>query len=131
VQADSIAVLNRAYTIKADQIWAPLAKDFAALPNDYDKDAVYERYITARRATIDLLMDIGPSVKHLLTEEQWRKLPSFVSSNLDRRYLASIRNGTAMFTGGGGFGGFEGLVAAGGNFIVNNSGGGEIRVIRQ
>ena len=46
---------------------------------------------------MDLLIRLAPTVKALLTPEQQRKLPSFVMSFLDQRYLASIRSGTAGF----------------------------------
>src|SRR6185503_16599741 len=88
-QADSIASLNRWYTLRNDSIWAPVAKYLSTLPDRYDQGAAYERYITARHATIDLLMRIGPEVKGLLTAEQRRKLPAFVASYLEPRYLAS------------------------------------------
>ena len=44
-QADSIASLNRRYTIRIDSIWAPVAKYLGALPDDYDEGAAYDRYI--------------------------------------------------------------------------------------
>jgi hypothetical protein len=100
-QADSIATLNRWYVIRVDSIWSPVAKYFAELPKRYDEDEAYDRYIRARRATVDLLAKLGPKVKGLLTPEQRRKLPPFVASYLEPRYLASIRSGTASFTGGG------------------------------
>ena len=37
VQADSLATMNRSYVIRLDSIWAPIAKDFAALADTYDK----------------------------------------------------------------------------------------------
>ncbi len=111
-QADSIAVLNRAYTVRVDAIWAPLAREFAALPDNYDRDEVYGRYMRARKQTVDLLSNLGPAVKRILTDEQLRKLPAFVAGYLEPRYLASIRNGTATFTGGGTGGG--GAVFTGG-----------------
>src|SRR4029078_8210344 len=94
-QADSLATMNRAYTVHHDAIWSPLAKYFAELPDSYDHDVVYDKYMTARKATIDQLMQIGPSIRGLLTAEQRRKLPPFIASYLDTRYLASIRAGTA------------------------------------
>ena len=99
-QADSIAALNRWYMIRVDSIWAPVAKYLGALPNRYDEGDAYDRYITARHATVDLLTKIGPEVKELLTAEQRRQLPAFVASYLEPRYLASIRSGTATFVGG-------------------------------
>jgi hypothetical protein len=93
-QADSIATLNRAYTMKIDSIWDPVTKALAALPDKYDHDAAYARYITAREATVDLLIRIAPELEHLLTPEQRRRLPPTIASYLDPRYLASIRSGT-------------------------------------
>jgi hypothetical protein len=125
VQADSIATLNRQYIIKLDGIWSPIVKEFSALPDTYDHDEAYHRYIVARRQTVDLLKQISPVVKALLTDEQFRRLPSFVASYLDTRYLASIRSGTAgLGTGGGMFGGF---VPAGVE-IFGGGGGGGVRV---
>lgn len=126
-QADSLATLNRLYTIRNDALWAPLAKRFAELPDSYDKDDVYEKYMVARKATIDLLMQLAPGIKGLLTAEQRRKLPAFISSYLEPRYLASIRSGTAGFTGGSMFGG--GVPVMGGSEVVIQSGGGGHRII--
>ncbi len=100
-QADSLATLNRMYTIRNDRLWSPLAKQFAELPDGYDRDEVYGKYMQARRATIDLLSELAPHIKSLLTAEQRRKLPPFIATYLEPRYLASIRSGTAGFTGGG------------------------------
>jgi len=129
-QADSIAALNRWYTIRNDSIWAPVAKYLGTLPDRYDGGDAYERYITARHATVDLLAKIGPEVKGLLTAEQRRKLPAFVASYLEPRYLASIRSGTPTFVGGM----FPGMgpvpMGGGGNVFVGPGGGAQV-LIRQ
>jgi hypothetical protein len=124
-QADSIATLNRQYLIKLDGIWSPIVKDFAALPDTYDHDEIYHRYIVARRQTVDLLKQITPRIKAMLTDEQFRKLPTFVASYLDTRYLASIRSGTAGLGTGAGFGGF---MPAGADVMFGAGGGGGARV---
>jgi hypothetical protein len=98
-QADSIASLNRFYSVRIDSIWAPVAKYLSGLPNRYDQGDAYDHYLAARRASVDLLADLAPHVKRLLTAEQQRKLPAFVAGYLEPRYLASIRSGTASFTG--------------------------------
>ena len=131
VQADSIATLNRQYIVKLDGIWSPIVKEFSALPDSYDHDEAYHRYIVARRQTVDLMRDIAPGVKRLLTDEQVRRLPAFIVSYLDTRYLASIRSGTAGL-GTGGFGG-GGFLPAGAEVMVMGGGGGggqrvEVRV---
>jgi hypothetical protein len=131
-QADSIAVLNRMYTIRNDAIWTPVAKYFAELPNTYDQTAAYAHYMLGRKATVDLLMKIAPAVRDLLTPEQRRKLPPFIASYLEPRYLASIRSGTATFTGNSAFG--IGPAFGGGDITVtaaSSGSGGTITIIRQ
>ncbi len=125
-QADSVATMNRWYKLRLDSIWAPVARALAALPDDYDQGDAYARYITARRATVDVLTRLAPAVNGLLTAEQRRKLPPFIASYLDARYLASIRSGTAgASTGGmpvmmgGPMGGMSGMpMGGGGNVII-------------
>ena len=105
-QADSIAVLNRGFTMKLDSIWTPTAKYLAGLPERYDQDEAYDHYRRARETSVDALVKLAPAVKSLLTADQMRKLPTYVTPFLDRRYLASVRSGTAgtglgMIMGGG------------------------------
>ena len=114
-QADSLATMNRWYLIRLDSIWAPLAKEFAALPDGYDREAAFIKYTKARQASVDLLIRLEPRLNALLSREQKRKLPAFIASYLDKRYLKSVRNGTAG-TGFGVPGGFD-VGAMGGNRI--------------
>jgi hypothetical protein len=105
-QADSIAVLNRAFTIKLDSIWSPMAKYLAALPDKYDQGEAYDRYRSSREMSVDALIKIAPTVRALLTADQMRRLPTFITPFLDKRYLASVRSGTSgtglgMIMGGG------------------------------
>jgi hypothetical protein len=132
VQADSIAAMNRTYSIRNDAIWSPVAKYLADLPNEYDQGAAFDHYMQARKASVDLLMKIVPVVKDLLTDEQRRKLPTFVAQYLEPRYLASIRNGTATFTGNSAFGAAAGFGGGDFTFTAAAGGGGQtITVIRQ
>ena len=103
-QADSIASMNRRYAYRSDSVWAPVSRYFAGLPANYQEDEAYDRYLAARRAQVDLLATIGPSVRDLLTPEQRRKLPLSVLYSLDTRYLSSIRNGSGIYVSGGQFG---------------------------
>jgi hypothetical protein len=126
-QADSVAILNRWYTIKLDSIWSPVVKELAALPARYDQGEAYDRYRIARQASVDALMKVAPPIKSLLTAEQLRRLPTFVAPYLDQRYLASVRSGTsgtglgmimlpggmAMPAGGGGGGGQQIIIQSG------------------
>ncbi|HEV7387361.1 MAG TPA: hypothetical protein VGN73_01995, partial [Gemmatimonadaceae bacterium] len=129
-QADSIATMNRRYVVSLDSIWTPVARYLAALPDDYNKSEAYGHYQKAREASVDLLIRLVPKLNSLLTSDQRRKLPSFISSYLDTRYLASIRSGTAgagngpmMFPGNGIF-----TAPAGGG--GPGGGGGQVIIIR-
>ena len=122
-QADSIAVLNRNFSIKADSVWTPVAKFLAALPDRYDQGEAYDRYRLARETTLDALLRVAPLVKSLLTPTQFRKLPSYVSAFLDPRFIASVRSGTqggglGMIMGGPGMAVPAGAVGGGGGVQV-------------
>lgn len=125
-QADSLATMNRRYTVRLDSIWAPISKRFADLPERYDHDDIYAKYVTAREASIDILRTYAPAVKALLTDVQRRKLPPFVASALDDRYLKSIRSATSG--GGGGM-----MIPGGGAMIMGGglSGGAQTIIMRQ
>jgi hypothetical protein len=120
VQADSLASMNRRYTVRLDSIWSGVAKELAALPVNYDQREAYDRYKHAREASVDMLISLAPTINALLTPDQRRKLPPLVASHLDTRYLAGIRSGTAGNTGGGVF--MPGMMMGGG--------GGERIIIR-
>ena len=123
-QADSIASLNRWYSVRVDSIWTPVAKYLSDLPNRYDQDAAYDHYLSARRASVDLLAQLAPRVKQILTAEQLRKLPPFISGYLEPRYLASIRSGTAAFAGAPMLPGSAAAVMGGAGAFVGAGGGG-------
>jgi hypothetical protein len=102
MQADSMATMNRLYTIAADSIWAPVAKMLTELPEKFNEEQAYDEYIRARHATVDLMMYFAPKVNALLTPTQRRKLPAGLSNSLDTRYLLAIRSGNGLYLGGGG-----------------------------
>ena len=118
-QADSLASMNRSYTIRLDSIWTPVAREFANLPEKYDQGAAYDRYKGAREATVDLLIKLAPGISNMLSAGQKRKIPALVASHLDVRYLQGIRSGTQGNTGGGVFmGGFMGGGGGGGGQTI-------------
>jgi len=121
-QADSLASMNRTYTVALDSIWNPVTKYLAELPEQYDQGLAYARYTEARKASVDQLIRIAPTIQTLLTEEQRRALPTIIASYLDTRYLAGIRSGTAGSTGAGAFGG--GFIGGGGPVFIGGGGGG-------
>jgi hypothetical protein len=126
MQADSLATMNRTYVIRLDSIWSPVAKHFASLPDNYDRKDVQDRYVAARKASVDLMIKLSPVIKQLLTQDQLRKIPSFIASYLDPRYLAMIRSGSQGAANQFGFpGGMEMMMPAG------MAGGGPAVIIRQ
>ena len=80
---------------------------------------------------MDLLARLVPTVRGILTAEQLRKLPPFISGYLDTRYLAAIRSGTPSFTGTGAMPGGMAAVMAGGGRVEVGGGGTSVTVIRQ
>jgi hypothetical protein len=94
-QADTLAMLNRWYVIQLDSLWTPVTRAWAQLPTGYDQGEMYARYRQAREASVDLLIAIAPRITRLLTAEQKRRLPAFVSAAFDVRYLESVRSSTA------------------------------------
>ena len=84
--------------------WVPVARYLAKLPTRFDNGEAYDRYLYARRAQMDMLIRLVPTIRALLTDEQRRKLPAQIVNILDPRYLVSIRNGTGLYVGGGNFG---------------------------
>ncbi|MHB1313057.1 MAG: TonB-dependent receptor [Gemmatimonadaceae bacterium] len=102
-QGDSLATINRAYTIRLNRLWSPVIKELAGLTDDYKHDDAYSLYKKTREASVDMLMEVAPRVKAVLTPAQRRKLPPIVASHLDQRYLTSIRSATVGGTAGGPF----------------------------
>ena len=100
-----------------------------AQPGQYDQGAAYDHYLEARRASVDLLVRLVPEVKQVLTAEQLRRLPPFVASYLEPRYLASIRSGTAAFTGSAMLPGSAAMMAGGASVNVEAGPGGTRTVI--
>jgi hypothetical protein len=102
-QGDSLATINRAYLIRLNRLWAPVIAEFAGLTDNYSRDEAYAMYKKSREASVDMLIELAPRVKAILTSAQQRKLPPIVASHLDKRYLESIRSATVGGTAGGPF----------------------------
>jgi len=98
-QADSIATLNRWFTVRLDSIWSPVAKELSLLPDHYDQSLAYDRYRSGREASIDLLIHIAPDVVQMLTAEQKRLIPQFVAQYLDVRFLKQNRSSSVGCSG--------------------------------
>lgn len=94
-QADSLAVLSRLFTQKADQYWSPVSRTLEALPDDYSHSIAYDQYVTAREQTVDYLITLVPDVKKLLTSSQKRKLPIQISNYMDVRVLKFLRSSSS------------------------------------
>jgi hypothetical protein len=100
-QIDSIASIQRQYNMAQDSIWSPVAKYLASLGEKYDAGAAYDRMKTAQNASLDRLQRLGPKAKAVLTPEQVRLLPPFISLYLDAKAIRQIRPGRQMFEFGG------------------------------
>mgnify|MGYP001595901831 CR=1 FL=1 len=120
-QSDSLATINRAYLMRLNRLWAPVITELAGLTDTYSHDEAYAVYKKSREASVDMLMELAPRVRSILTAEQRRKLPPIVASHLDQRYLASIRSATVGGTAGGPFifmGGGGGMAVPSGSATV-------------
>ena len=94
-QADSLAVLSRLYTQKADALWSPVSKNLEALPDQYNDNKAYDEYVIAREKTVDYLMTLVPDVTKLLTASQKRKIPQQIMNYLDVRVLKFLRSSSS------------------------------------
>jgi hypothetical protein len=92
-QSDSLSSLSRAFQIKIDSLWLPVAEYYNGLPTDFDHGIAHTRFVEAREAAVDRLLIIAPHLKGLLTAQQKRKLPAYLSSYLETRYLDLLRTG--------------------------------------
>lgn len=94
-QADSLAVLSRLFTQKADAYWSPVSRALEALPDEYSHSVAYAQYVDAREKTVDYLITLVPDVRKLLTGTQKRKLPLQISNYLDVRVLKFLRSSSS------------------------------------
>jgi hypothetical protein len=98
-QEDSMARLNRRYSVRLDSIWAVTARHLAELSDDYEFEDAWRRYLSARRTALNLMVEIAPHIRSLLTASQWRKLSMPIANSIDVRYLKAVRNGTDVYSG--------------------------------
>jgi len=103
-QADSLAALNRNYSRYRDEIWRPIAKYLAALPDDYDLGEAWDKVKTAQDLVLEKMVILGPAARKILTKEQLNKLPPIITIFLDensiRAYKPGNSNGRGRFSGG-------------------------------
>jgi hypothetical protein len=94
-QADSLANMSYRYMVFADSVWTPMARELAALPEEYSRGEAYARYVAAREVTVDYLLRVVPAAREVLTASQRRKLPPQIAMYLDRRVLEFLRSSSA------------------------------------
>jgi hypothetical protein len=111
-QADSIAVLSRAYTITTDSILRPAARYLGTLPTTYDINQAWSRLSPALTAIVDRSVGFAARGRKVLTADQLAKLRPEVRRMLDS---ACIRGRDPTF-GSGRIGG--GGAAGGGRLVV-------------
>ncbi|HEX9109573.1 MAG TPA: hypothetical protein VF832_20165, partial [Longimicrobiales bacterium] len=99
-QADSVAAMNSRFTYRADSLWAPVVRALERVDSTADAGRLSRQYLETRGALIDMLTQMGPAARALLTGQQRRKLPAAVSANLDPHSLALVRRGTPTYVGG-------------------------------
>ncbi len=103
-QADSLAALNRNYSRYRDEIWHPIAKYLAALPDDYDLGGAWQKVKAAQDLVLEKMVILGPAARKILTKEQLNKLPPIITIFLDensiRAYKPGNSNGRGRFSGG-------------------------------
>jgi hypothetical protein len=106
-QADSIAMINKSFQQFQDSLWQPLAKYLAELPNDYNADEAWARVKDTWYKALDRLAILGPKARNLLTDDQYRMLPSLIANQLDADQIRNQRPGNAagQARAGGGRGG--------------------------
>ena len=68
----------------------------------------------ARERTVDMLIQVAPGIRQMLTPAQIRILPTSLVSFLDKRTLQGLRSGSAGNNQFGGMGGFAGGFGGGG-----------------
>jgi hypothetical protein len=99
VQEDSLARLSRRYSVTLDSIWGVAAARLAELPDEFHLEPAWGNYLAARQSALDLMIEIGPLIRTLLTNSQWRKLSMPLANSIDVRYLKAIRSGSDVYIG--------------------------------
>jgi hypothetical protein len=97
LQEDSLARLSRRYSVKLDSIWGAASSHLAELPDDFELEPAWQRYLVARQSALDLMIEIAPLVRKLLTTRQWRKLSMPLANAIDVRYLKAVRSGNDVY----------------------------------
>jgi hypothetical protein len=106
-QADSIAVLSRAYTITNDSILRPAARYLAALPNTFDLNEAWALLAPALSTIVDRSVVFAARGVRLLSAEQRGRLRPEVRRMLDSTCIRGRdpSRGTGRIGGGGAAGG--------------------------
>ena len=104
-QRDSIAKLAERHAAVMDSIYTPLATWLASLGERYDLDAAMDRVEEARDRATDRIVRTAREARAILTDAQFRQLPTFVQLQFDEDFVRRARRmGEAAQGGRGGRG---------------------------
>ena len=88
-----------------DSIYTPLANYLASLGERYDLDAAMDRVEEARDRATDRIVRTAREARAILTDAQFRQLPTFVQLQFDEDFVRRARRmGEAAQGGRGGRG---------------------------
>ncbi|HYV96350.1 MAG TPA: M56 family metallopeptidase [Gemmatimonadaceae bacterium] len=93
-QADSVAMLNRAYLVALDKLWRPVLRYYATHAVE-DEQPTGDPLSGAPLASVDALARFAPLVSGVLTRDQRARLPAGVARWLDPRELSALRSRVA------------------------------------
>ncbi len=103
-QRDSIAKLAERHAAAMDTIYTPLAEYLAGLPVRYDLDEAADRVEEARDRATDRIVRTAREARAILTDAQFRQLPTFVQMQFDEDFVRRVRRMGEAAQGGGGRG---------------------------
>jgi hypothetical protein len=90
-QVDSLTGMHRGLVAMRDSLFTDLARFLAALPDGRVTNEAGRRFLRANTESQLALARLAPRIKSVLTDEQRRKLPSGITSWLDRDPRAIAR----------------------------------------
>lgn len=90
-QRDSLLELAKRHAAAVDSIYTPLAEYLAGLGKEYDLGEAARRVESARDRATKQLLETTSAARAILTDEQFRQLPTFVQTQFDGRLVQRAR----------------------------------------
>jgi hypothetical protein len=79
-QTDTLARLSRWFALHLDSVWTPVARALSRLPDNYGRGEAYALYQRGREQSFDLMIQMAPMAKAMLTPAQLRLLPAILQA---------------------------------------------------